>query len=260
MKTPLSSLETRLLLACALALLVACFGPAVAQYAHYHAFADQRAWWGVPHAMDVLSNMPFAVAGAWGLVQLWRYRLARSVQRDLSALFFLGLVVTALCSSAYHWQPGDDGLVFDRLGMVVAFAGLLGLAVADRVSGRAGVTTMAVVLVCGPSAVGVWALSGNLLSWAVLQGGGMLLVVVLAMCRPVSGAWGLPLGAVVALYALAKLLELGDHSVFAWTAGWVSGHSLKHVVAAMVAWPVLACVARQSGPMALRVMASRYSV
>jgi hypothetical protein len=88
----------------------------------------------------------------------------------------------------------------------------------------------------------------------------MLLMVLLAMCRPVAGAWGLPLGAVVALYALAKLLELGDHSVFAWTAGWVSGHSLKHVVAAMVAWPVWACVARQRGPMALRVMASQYSV
>lgn len=260
MKTPLSSLETRLLWACASALLFACLGPAVAQYDHYHAFADQRAWWGVPHAMDVLSNLPFAVGGVWGLVQLWRYRLVRSVQRDLSALFFLGLVVTAFCSSAYHWQPGDGGLAIDRLGMVVAFAGLLGLAVADRVSDRAGLATMAAVLVCGLYAVGVWVFSSNLLPWAVLQGGGMLLMVLLAMGRPVAGAWGLPLGAVVALYALAKLLELGDHSVFAWTAGWVSGHSLKHVVAAMAAWPVLGCVARQRGPIAPHVMTSQYSV
>jgi hypothetical protein len=259
-KKPLSALETRLLLACILALLLACLGPAVAQYAHYHAFADQRAWWGVPHAMDVLSNLPFAVGGAWGLVQLWRYRLARSVQRGLAAWFFGGLVVTAFCSGAYHWQPADSGLALDRLGIVLAFAGLLGLAVADRVSDRAGVATLAVLLLGGSLAVGVWMLSGNLLPWVVLQGGGMLLVVWLALCRPVAGAWGLPLGTVVALYALAKLLELGDHSVLAWTAGWVSGHSLKHVVAALVAWPVLACMARQRGPVTLPVMPGRYSL
>ncbi|WP_394788813.1 hypothetical protein [Rhodoferax sp.] len=245
MKTPLSSLETRLLLACASALLIACLGPAVAQYDHYHAFADQRVWWGIPHAMDVLSNIPFAVGGIWGLVQLWRHRLARSAQRYLSALFFLGLVVTALCSSVYHWQPGDGGLVFDRLGIVLAFAGLLGLALADRVSDRAGLAMMAVVLVCGPYAVGVWVFSGNLLPWAVLQGGGMLLLLCLAWCPPAAETWGIRLGTVIVVYSLAKLLELGDHSVFAWTGGWVSGHSLKHALAALAAWPVLVAMRPQ---------------
>ena len=42
------------------------------------------------------------------------------------------------------------------------------------------------------------------------------------------------------LYARAKALEFGDHAVFAWTQGWVSGHSLKHVMAALAAWPVIA--------------------
>jgi 1-acyl-sn-glycerol-3-phosphate acyltransferase len=38
----------------------------------------------------------------------------------------------------HHWQPNDAALIFDRLGMVVAFAGLTGLAAANRVSARAG--------------------------------------------------------------------------------------------------------------------------
>ena len=67
-----------------------------------------------------------------------------------------------------------------------------------------------------------------------------LLIVVLALRSPVGGAWGIPLAAVIAWYVLAKLLELGDHAVFAATQGWVSGHSLKHVFAAMAAWPVMA--------------------
>ena len=41
---PLSRLESALLLAVLLALLLAGFGPAVAQHAQYLAFADQRSW------------------------------------------------------------------------------------------------------------------------------------------------------------------------------------------------------------------------
>ncbi len=249
----LSRVESALLLAVAIALLVACFGPAVAQHAHYHAFADQRAGWGVPFAMDVLSNLPFAVAGVWGLIALRRLPAdtpssAQSVsqpgaQPAVAALFFAGLLVTAACSSFYHWQPDNAGLAIDRLGMVVAFAGLLGLAVADRISGRAGLTTAATVLALGPLSVMVWATSGSLLPWAVLQGGGMLLIGLLAVCKatrtPIAGAWGIPLPAVIALYALAKVLELADHEVFELTHHLVSGHSLKHAVAALAAWPLI---------------------
>jgi hypothetical protein len=38
-------------------------------YAHGHPFVDARAWQGVPNAMDVLTNLPLALAGGWGL---WR--------------------------------------------------------------------------------------------------------------------------------------------------------------------------------------------
>jgi hypothetical protein len=86
----------------------------------------------------------------------------------------------------------------------------------------------------------VWANTGNLLPWSVLQGGGMLLIVLLALRHPVAGAWGLPLAAVIAWYALAKGLEGGDHAVFGFTHGLVSGHTLKHIAAAMAAWPVAA--------------------
>ncbi len=252
MKTPLSRSETGLLAALALAIVLACLGPAVAQYANYHAFADQRTLGGLPFAMDVLSNLPFVLLGAWGLVCLHNLQrpLARRVgytvqlpcdaQLPLARLFFAGLLVTALCSGYYHLQPDNPGLGIDRLGMLVPFAGLMGLAAADRISARAGLWTAAAVLALGPVAVGVWALTDNLLPWSVLQGGGMLLVVCLALRRPLIGAWGVSLLAVIAWYTLAKLLELGDHQILAWTQGLVSGHTLKHMAAAMAAWPVMA--------------------
>lgn len=237
----LSRPEQVLLAALLAALAFAAWGPSVAQHAQYHAFADQRGWHGLPCAMDVLTNLPFALAGLWGLVRLWQASLQRRLDAhgQLAGVFFGGLLLTAAGSSYYHWQPDNHGLAWDRLGMVVAFAGLLGMAVAERISLRTGVVTMATTLLAGPVAVLVWYMSGNLLPWVVVQSGGMLLLLALALCQPTPDGWGLPLMAVVVFYMLAKLLELGDHTVFGWTGGLVSGHSLKHVVAALAAWPVI---------------------
>ena len=49
----------------------------------------------------------------------------------------------------------------------------------------------------------------------------------------------------ILIYALAKLLELADHEVYAWTSQLVSGHSLKHGVASCAAWPVIAALKNQ---------------
>ncbi len=236
---PLSRIEIALLswLVCALAL--ACFGPALAQPGGFHGFADQRLWLGLPHALDVLSNLPFALWGGVGLLACWRHRMALdSTQRTLAALFFAGLVVTAVASSWYHLQPNDPGLAVDRCGMVVAFAGLLGLAVAGRVSARAGFAVACATLLLGPLSVWVWLQSGNVLPWAVVQFGGMAMVLWMASSKPTPGAWPVRWALVIAVYALAKVLEQADQLVFAWDHGWVSGHSLKHVVASLAAWPV----------------------
>ena len=242
--------ETGLLIAVGLGLLAAVFGPSAAQPTHYHAFADQRVLLGLPLAMDVLSNLPFAIAAAWGLLALYRspahtQSVGDKSQASLAALFFLGLLVTSICSGYYHLLPNDPSLALDRLGMVIAFAGLLGVAVADRVSSRGGIATAAFVLAAGPLTVGIWADSGNLLPWVLLQGGGMLLIAAVAVCRPVNDSWSLPLLPVVIFYAAAKLCELGDHQVFEWTGEMISGHSLKHIVAAFAAWPVIAAIYRQ---------------
>jgi FtsH-binding integral membrane protein len=241
MQTPIHRAEMCLLLGLIAGLVFAVFGPPLTQYAHYHAFADQRTLWGLPFALDVVSNLPFALFGGWGL---WLSRQGRTedtnkYRRSLANLFFVGLLVTAACSSWYHLHPDDLRLAIDRLGMVVAFAGLLGLAVADRISEEAGLITAAAATVLGPLAIAVWAAHGNLLPWSVFQAGGMLLLVVLALQKPVRGAWGLPLMAVVGWYVLAKLLELTDGLVFLASAELVSGHTLKHFTAAMAAFPVI---------------------
>lgn len=236
--------ETALLLGAALLLALAVWGPVLPASPHQHGFADQRVLWGLPCALDVLSNLPFAVAGGWGLWTLGRQRrgVADGVTRATTALFFAGLLLTSVGSTVYHWQPDDAGLLWDRLGMAAAFAGLLGLVTAGRVSPRAGWLTAATVVVAAPAAALWWAHSGNLLPWAVVQLGGMVVVAVLALLPDRHGALAVQWGAVVAWYGAAKLFEAADHAVFEATGEWVSGHSLKHLLAAGAVLPVLAAL------------------
>ena len=233
--------ELALLLAVAALAALAALLPATGLPAGYHDFADQRTLLGLPHALDVLSNLPFAVMGAWWLWWLRRVPLDRlgTAQRGLAGLFFIGLIATAFCSSGYHLDPHVAGLCIDRVGMSLAFAGLLGLAAADRISARAGVALAALVAVAAPATALVAWLGGNMTPWAVLQGGGLVLLAALALRRPQPRALGFSIIGVIAFYAVAKALELADAPVFALTQQLISGHSAKHLVAALAAWPVV---------------------
>ncbi|WP_333705727.1 hypothetical protein [Ottowia beijingensis] len=233
--------ELALLLAVAALAALAALLPATGLPAGYHDFADQRTLLGLPHALDVLSNLPFAVMGAWGLWWLRRVPLDRlgTAQRGLAGLFFIGLIATAFCSSGYHLDPHEAGLCIDRVGMSLAFAGLLGLAAADRISARAGVALAALVAVAAPATALVAWLGGNMTPWAVLQGGGLVLLAALALRRPQPRALGFSIIGVIAFYAVAKALELADAPVFALTQQLISGHSAKHLVAALAGWPVV---------------------
>jgi hypothetical protein len=245
MRNPITRPEARLLALCGVLLLVALAGPHVGQPAHYHAFADQRTLWGVPSALDVLSNLAFLLAGGAGL---WLLRAGAAlrlppVQRACVALFFAGLVLTGGCSGWYHLQPQDAGLAIDRAGMSVAFAGLLGVLVAAQVSERAGGALAVLVLLLAPASVAVAWATGNILPWALVQGGGLLLVAALGAGPTRPGALQVRWAGVLAVYVLAKLLEAGDHHVFEASGQLLSGHTLKHLVAAAAAWPVLAALA-----------------
>lgn len=244
--------ELKLLAVLALLLLAALLGPAVAQPADYHHFADDRVLWNVPFAMDVLSNLPFALWGAVGLCLAWPVAQGRAglpvvdvAQGRMVLLFFAGLVVTAACSSWYHLNPDDAGLAVDRCGMVVAFAGMLGLAGGGCISARAGGGLAAAVLLLGPLSVLAWMQTGSVTPWLVLQFGGMALVLWFARLRSLDGALRVRWTLVIMIYAAAKLLEMTDHGIFEIAGHAVSGHTLKHLAASCAAWPLVSALLQQ---------------
>jgi hypothetical protein len=254
----LSRRERGLLFALVLLTAIAFFGPALpaADVAIASVFADDRAWHGLPNAMDVLSNIPFVVVGIWGLYRL--NRIDRSHQQALSAfplappasdppdntldcawLFFAGLIATAAGSAFYHLLPDGPRLAADRAGMAVAFAGLIGVAVCERVSQRAGWPAAWFVLTAGLLAAEVFQESGNVMPWALVQFGGMALVLTLALATPMRNSVGLKLGWVIFFYVVAKAFEMADHMVFEFTQHTVSGHTLKHLTASLAGLPLV---------------------
>ena len=208
--------------------------PHVPQDPGYHRFADTRMLFGIANAMDTLSNLAFIGVGLTGVWLLLSGRLppATSAAGATGVLFFTGLVATGLGSGWYHAQtpPDDAGLAVDRYGMVIAFAGVLGLAAAHKVSERAGWSMGWVTLVAGPAAVWWWTRHGDLAPYAVMQFGGMLVLVMILFWRGESTGpnWGILVGC----YALAKVFEAVDAQIFHLTAQIVSGHTLKHLAAA----------------------------
>lgn len=241
-------------LAAAAAIALALHG-ALPQPADYHAFADARAWLGLPNAANVLSNLPFALIGAWGL---WRLSAPQcSPVHAAWRCFCAALACTGLGSAVYHWAPANASLVLDRLPIAWACAALLCAFLSERVVARWGkASTLCGAFIVATASVAWWWLSerqghGDLRPYLYLQFLPMLLVpAALCMKLRVQNHGGVPDAAwwaVLALYAAAKLMEFADHSVFD-ALLFTSGHTLKHLLAAAAALCVVRAAVGNAAP------------
>lgn len=219
-----------------LCLAVALFWPAMPQPLGYHAFVDQRTFFNVRNFLDVASNIGFVIPGVVGLLVLGaRARFERPIERVPYAIFFVGLLLTAIGSSYYHLAPDNERLFWDRLPMTIAFMSLIAAQIVERISLRAGIALLAPMLLIGAASVIYWraterAGEGNVVPYGVLQGYSVVILLLLAVSLPSRYTRGHDVYQVFAWYVLAKLLEALDARIFA-LGGFVSGHTLKHLAA-----------------------------
>jgi hypothetical protein len=224
----------RWLAACLVAAIVgAMLLPPIAQSPAYHAFADRRTFVGIPYAADVLSSVAFAIVGGAAIAGLARAGRTRHDRVTEACLWTLAvaLAATGLGSVVYHLDPRDATLVADRLPMSVAFASVLAMAIAQRISARAGVVALAILPPLALASVVHWQLTGNVAPYAIVQYGAALGVVAIVASTPRRDD-PFPWSWIVAGYALAKACEAGDAWIYASTGGIVAGHALKHAAAA----------------------------
>jgi hypothetical protein len=219
--------------------------PAMPQPADYHDFADKRHALGIDNFVDVVSNAAFLLAGLAGLFVVFSGRARFEVpgERWPYAVFFLGILLTAAGSAWYHLSPDNETLFWDRLPMTIAFMGLVSSQVVDRISVRAGLVLLGPMLLVGMASVVYWIATermgaGNVLPYALLQGYAVIVLLLMAALHRSRYTRGSDLYFIFGWYLLAKLLEFFDVEVLA-HSHLVSGHSLKHVAAAVAG--VVAC-------------------
>lgn len=214
------------------AIVAAMLVPPIRQDLAYHAFADQRALLGVPHGLNVLSNIGFLLVGGWALARVSRAALP-GWERAAGLVFAIGLLLTGLGSAWYHAAPSNATLVWDRLPLSALFPTVLGVAVGDRVRAAAGRALLAPLALGAVASVVWWHLTDDLRPYAVAQFLPMLLVPLMLVLLPGRRPAG-PLVAGIALYAVGKLAEVADASILA-AVGLLSGHTLKHLLTAAAA-------------------------
>ena len=208
----------------------------------YHLMADERPLFGIPNCLNVLSNLPFAFVGLLGLATVFRLEAGRVTlfrdpwERWPYAVLFAGIGLTTLGSAYYHLSPDNARLVWDRLPMTFGFMGLLTAVFTERVGLRAGQLLLGPLLLLGASSVAYWYWSevrgqGDLRLYVFVQNGSLLLVLLLLLLYPARypGTGYLVVG--LSAYAVARWLEAADQRIFA-LGQIVSGHTLKHLVAA----------------------------
>ena len=205
----------------------------------YHLFADIREIGSIPNFWNVVTNLPFAVVGLLGLYQA---RLPEKLKiindtRIAYVLLFFGTLLVGFGSSYYHLEPNNQTLVWDRLPMTIAFMALFSIIISEFISIRSGKALLLPLILAGMLSVVYWHISeirgeGDLRFYALVQFYPMLAIPVMLVCfRPkcshVQAYWWLLL-----FYMSAKVFEHFDGEVYD-MLGIISGHSLKHLCAAL---------------------------
>jgi hypothetical protein len=224
------------------------FIPPIPQPQSYHNFADQRCWLSIPNFGNVISNLPFAVFGAMGLLFLASRSSKKSFLDERECwpyvFVFLGLFLTAFGSGYYHVSPSNATLLWDRLPMTIAFMGIVAALISERIRVTVGVSALPLLLLVGAASPIHWYLSeihghGDLRFYAAVQAAAVLAIPLFLLLFPPRYTRSSDFVIVACFYVLAKLLEALDKQIFSALGHTLSGHTLKHVAASVSGYWIL---------------------
>ena len=238
-KFDLESKRQLLLISIALSLFaVLFFMQPIAQDLSYHLFSDDDTLFSIPNFWNVVSNLPFILVGVTGLTLLAKGTPKGSLSelRRAYITFFIGLIITALGSSYYHWNPNNNSLVWDRLPMTISFMAFFTIILGENISITFAKRIFYPLLSIGIFTVIYWIMTesngaGDLRPYVLVQFLPVIMIPLILWLYPSPFDGQRYIALVLVAYVLAKLMEHFDHEIHD-LLGVMSGHSIKHVVAA----------------------------
>ena len=214
----------------------------IAQNPAYHHFADRRGMINIPNFYNVLSSLPFVIIGIMGmrLVALGRASGGLVELQAVYMTFFAGVFLTGFGSVYYHYHPDNQTLLWDRLPMTIAFMAFFSAIAGETISSQMALKLFIPLLVSGIASVVYWHVSelnghGDLRAYVLVQFLPILLIPLIlwlfnSRLNGIKYIWG-----VIVAYAVSKLMEFFDARIYS-SLGVISGHSLKHLIAAFAAF------------------------
>ncbi len=195
----------------------------------YHLFADQRAFLNIPNFMDVVSNIGFLIFGGIGLVHCF------IKDEKLSwKIFFMGIVLVSIGSAYYHYAPTNSTLFWDRLPMTIAFMAMFTAMIGEYINPKLEKPFLIIFLIVGIFSVIYWHLYDDLRFYYWVQLAPMVTLLILLTFFKSKFTHTYFLTFALISYVLAKVVESNDRLFFELTGNIISGHSVKHLLAALV--------------------------
>lgn len=199
----------------------------------YFMFADQRARAGLVNFNDVISNILFLTVGIWGFRYVKNRAAVPDQLRTLGLCLGVALVLVSFGSTYFHLEPTRERLFWDRLPMCLTISTILGAIIADRVHLRWGLRLAGFFAVASVVTLILWRTGTvSLRPYLLFQYGCLVLMASALISSRRHHLRNGPLFAGLVMYLLAKATESYDVAVYIQTATAVSGHTLKHLLAA----------------------------
>ncbi|MGQ3889787.1 hypothetical protein ACQUW5_12250 [Legionella sp. CNM-1927-20] len=212
--------------------------PPIPQPLSYHDFADKRVFLSIPNFFNVVSNLLFIV-GSMGLVSLFHKTiklLSPEVKWPYVGLF-LGTILTGIGSAYYHWAPNNYSLLWDRLPMGIIFMSFFSAFILERVNRWVGFYLLLPAVLIAMLCTIHWEIieqlgQGDLRLYGWSQAYPITMIALIFLLFVSSYTSERYLISVFVLFGLAKLTEILDKQIYTWSGHLISGHTLKHVLAA----------------------------
>ncbi len=235
-----------------LVIVIVLFLEPFAQDQDYHNFADQRRVTSINNFNDVVSNIGFILFGLYGLSILVNYK-SRLSSIEVNEMyfwifFFCGSVLTGVGSAYYHLQPNNETLFWDRLPMTLLFMSIFSFIIYQRIDKRVGLALLPILIILGVISVVYWNYSesinaGDLRFYVLVQFLPMLLLPIILYIFPEKNIIlhnsNRYFYCAAAFYLLAKISEHFDQGIFTLVGQQISGHTLKHIFAAVAVYVII---------------------
>lgn len=212
-------------------------GP-INQNQEYHLFADQRTFFSISNFWNVISNIPFEIAGIFGIFYCFREVTKTTDYQSVAQVFvfFMGIFLTGLGSSFYHLNPTNETLFWDRLPMTISFMAFFTIVISDFISIKLAARLFIPLLTSGILSLLYWQITeskgvGDLRFYVLVQFLPIVLITTILILYKNNNGSTLYYF-VLLTYLLAKLFEINDDLIFS-TNHIISGHSIKHIIAAL---------------------------